>query len=345
MQASENNAWAARRVTDIAIVSLDVRFRGNSRPHLLTASISPFDPSATLAAPSGSALDAGFRPYQSSRVSRYNAVLLSLGADMRRREFITLLGGAAATWPFAARAQKVPVIGFLSSRSPNEAAAVVGSFLKGLAETGYVDGRNVIIEYRWAEGNYDHLTALAADLVRREVVILVTTGGEPSALAAKAATSTIPNVFTVGGDPVKIGLVASLNRPGGNATGVSLMTSTPESKRLGLLHDLVPSAIVVGVLINPQYQEAQALLRELQEAARVIGLRILVLNASSERDIDKAFATLVQQSASALIVTADPFMLGPRNQIVRLAATQAVSTIYFSREFVDAGGLMRSQVG
>ena len=259
---------------------------------------------------------------------------------MQRREFITLLGGALAVWPFAARAQKVPVIGFLSSRSPNEAAAVVGSFLKGLAETGYVDGRNVIIEYRWAEGNYDRLTALAADLVLREVVILVTTGGEPSALAAKAATSTIPNVFAVGGDPVKIGLVASLNRPGGNATGVSLMTSTPESKRLGLLHDLVPSAIVVGVLINPQYQEAQAQLRELQEAARVIGLRILVLNASSERDIDKAFATLVQQSATALIVTADPFLLGPRNQIVRLAASHAVPTVYFSREFVDAGGLM-----
>jgi putative ABC transport system substrate-binding protein len=228
----------------------------------------------------------------------------------------------------------------LSSRSPNEAAAVVGAFHEGLAQTGYLDGRNLIIEYRWAEGNYDRLAAMAADLVRREILILVTTGGEPSALAAKAATSTIPNVFTVGGDPVKIGLVASLNRPGGNATGVSLMTSTPESKRLGLLHDLLPSAALVGVLINPQYQEAEAQLRELQEAAGAIGLRILILNASSEREIDTAFATVVQQSASALIVTADPFLLGPRNQIVRLAASHMIPTIYFSREFVEAGGLM-----
>jgi putative ABC transport system substrate-binding protein len=261
---------------------------------------------------------------------------------MRRREFIGLVGGAAAAWSLTARAQQpaLPVIGFLSSRSPDEAAAVVGAFREGLGETGYFEGRNVTIEYRWAEGQYDRLPALAVDLVRRRVAVLVTTGGEPSALAAKAATSTIPHVFTVGGDPVKIGLVASLNRPGGNATGVTLMTSTPETKRLGLLHDLVPSAVVVGVLINPLYQEAQAQLRELQEAARAIGLRILVLSASSAPDIDLAFATLVEQRAGALIVTADPFLLGPREQIVRLAASHAVPTIYFSREFVGAGGLM-----
>jgi putative ABC transport system substrate-binding protein len=260
---------------------------------------------------------------------------------MKRREFITFVGGAAA-FPLAARAQQptIPVIGFLSSRSQHEAAGVVHAFHEGLAETGFSEGRNITIEYRWGEGNYDRLQAMAEDLVRLNVSVLVTTGGEPSALAAKAATSTIPNVFTVGGDPIKIGLVNSLNRPGGNATGVSLMTSTPETKRLGILQEVAPSAIVVGVLINPRYQEAQTQLSELEGAARSLGRTILALHASNEADIDIAFATLVKERAGALIVTADPFLLGPRDRIVRLAATHAVPTIYFSREFVQAGGLM-----
>jgi putative tryptophan/tyrosine transport system substrate-binding protein len=188
---------------------------------------------------------------------------------MRRREFISLLGGAAATWPLAARAQQVtmPVIGFLSSRSPDEAKQSVTAFRSGLRTTGHVDGQNVVIEYRWADGEYGRLPELAADLVQRGVAVLAATGGEPSALAAKAATSTIPIVFTIGGDPVKVGLVGSLNRPGGNATGVSLLTSLAETKRLGLLNDAVPAG-VFGVLINPNYQAAQDQSRELEVAGR-----------------------------------------------------------------------------
>src|SRR5262245_19221166 len=260
---------------------------------------------------------------------------------VKRREFITLLGGAAA-WPLNTRAQQptMPLIGFLSSRSPHESAGVLRAFHEGLAQTGYSEGRNISIEYRWGEGRYDRLQALAEDLVRLKIAVLVTTGGEPSALAAKAATSTISHVFTVGGDPVKIGLVQSVGRPGGNSTGVGLMTSIPEAKRLALLQQVAPGAFVVGVLINPLYQEAQTQLKELQEAARVIGRTILPLYASNETDIDGAFATLVKQGVGALMVTADPFLLGPRRKIVQLAATHAVPTIYFSREFVDVGGLM-----
>jgi putative ABC transport system substrate-binding protein len=261
---------------------------------------------------------------------------------MRRRDFLKVMIGTAAGLPLTARAQQpaTPIIGFLSSRSQQEAAGVVRAFHEGLAETGFSEGHNITIEYRWGEGNYDRLEALAEDLVRLKVSVLVTTGGEPSALAAKAATSTIPHVFTVGGDPIKIGLVSSLNRPGGNATGVSLMTSTPETKRLGILREVVPHAVVVGVLLNPRYQEAQTQLEELQGAARSFGRTILVLHASNTSDIDTAFSTLVKERAGALVVTADPFLLGPRDRIVRLAAAHAVPTIYFSREFVQAGGLM-----
>jgi putative ABC transport system substrate-binding protein len=260
---------------------------------------------------------------------------------VKRRQFITLLGGAAV-WPRAARAQQpaMPVIGFLSSRSPDEAKHLVAAFRAGLQTGGYVEGQNLAIEYRWAEGQYDRLPTLAADLVERRVAVLVTTGGEPSALAAKVATSTIPIVFTVGGDPVKIGLVASLNRPGGNATGVSLLTTAPEAKRLGLLHELAPSAAVIGVLINPNYQEAAAQAHEVQQAAHVIDRRIQISNASSDRELEPAFATLVQARAAALLVCADPFFDTRRDHIVALAAQHRLPAIYQFRDYAVAGGLM-----
>ena len=260
---------------------------------------------------------------------------------MKRREFITLVGGAAA-WPLAARAQQpsIPLIGYLSSRSPDESRHLLEAFRMGLKAGGYVEGQNVAIEYRWGEGQYGRLPALAADLVRRDVAVLVTTGGEPSVLAAKAATSAIPIVFTVGGDPVKLGLVASLNRPGGNATGVSLLTTAPEAKRLGLLKELVPDAAVFGVLINPNYQEAEAQSREVQEAGRALGRRIQIANAGSDQELGTAFAALVEQRAAALLVAADPFFDTRRERIVALAAQFKLPGIYQFRDYVVAGGLM-----
>jgi putative ABC transport system substrate-binding protein len=262
---------------------------------------------------------------------------------MRRREFITLLGGAAAAWPFAARGQQpaMPVVGFLSARSPDESKHLVVAFRSGLQTGGgYVEGQNVTIEYRWAEGQYSRLPELAADLVRRGVAVLVTTGGEPSALAAKAATSTIPIVFTVGGDPVKFGLVASLARPGGNATGVSLLTEAPEGKRLGLLKELAPNAAVFGVLIDPNSQGHEAQKRDVQEAARGIGRQIQFANAGDDRELEAAFATLVEQGATALLVTADPFFDTRRARIVALATQFKLPAIYQFRDYVLAGGLM-----
>jgi putative ABC transport system substrate-binding protein len=260
---------------------------------------------------------------------------------VKRREFITLVGGAAA-WPLAARAQQpsIPLIGYLSSRSPDESRHLLEAFRMGLKAGGYVEGQNVAIEYRWGEGQYGRLPALAADLVRRDVAVLVTTGGEPSVLAAKAATSAIPIVFTVGGDPVKLGLVASLNRPGGNATGVSLLTTAPEAKRLGLLKELVPDAAVFGVLINPNYQEAEAQSREVQEAGRALGRRIQIANAGSDQELGTAFAALVEQRAAALLVAADPFFDTRRERIVALAAQFKLPGIYQFRDYVVAGGLM-----
>jgi putative tryptophan/tyrosine transport system substrate-binding protein len=260
---------------------------------------------------------------------------------MRRRELITILGGAATVWPFVTFAQPAaPIIGFLSSRSPADTTTLVAAFRNGLGEAGYIEGKNITVEYRWADGQYDRLPALVADLVQRGVALLVTTGGEPSALAAKAATSTIPIVFTTGGDPVKIGLVESLNRPGGNATGVSLLTTAPESKRLGLLHELVPGAKVVGVLIDPNYQEADAQARELRDAAGSIGQHIYITYAKSETELESAFETLVRERADALLVSADPFFDTRRDRIIAFAAEHRMPAIYQFRQYAVGGGLM-----
>jgi putative tryptophan/tyrosine transport system substrate-binding protein len=259
-----------------------------------------------------------------------------------RREFLATLGSAAAVWPLAARAQQpaMPVIGFLSGRSPSEAAYALAAFHQGLRQGGFAEGQNVAIEYRWAEGQYDRLPALAADLVHRHVAVIATTGGTQSALAAKAATATIPIVFGTGDDPVKFGLVASLNRPGRNSTGVNFLLTRIEAKRFGLLHDLVPTAALIGVLFNPKNSNFETQSRDVQEAAHSIGQRIHVLHASSEPDIHAAFKTFVQMRVQALLVGGDPFFNGRREQIVTLAAHYAIPTIYELREFAAAGGLM-----
>ena len=259
---------------------------------------------------------------------------------MRRREFIALLGGTAV-WPLAARAQQpaMPVIGFLHSASPAERARYVAAFLQGLKETGFVEGQNVTIEYRWAESRYDRLPGLAADLVRRQVAVMFA-GSFPAVLAAKAATATIPIVFTVGGDPVKDGLVASLNRPGGNVTGVSLFFGELVAKRLGLLRELVPRATVIAVLLNPDNPNAAARSADVQAAARAIGQQIHVFNANSESEIDRSFATFVQLRAGALFIGDDPFFESWRVHLISLAARHMVPAIYDTRDYTAAGGLM-----
>jgi len=261
---------------------------------------------------------------------------------MRRREFISLLGGAAAAWPLAARAQQptVPVIGFLHSASHAPNAHMVRAFHSGLKEAGYVEGQNVAIVYRYADGQYDRLPMLAAELVRSQVAVLAATGGDPAVLAARAVTATIPIVFTTGSDPVALGYVASLNRPGGNVTGVVLLSSNLGAKRIGLLRELVPKADAIGALVNPTYPAATAQLQEVQEAAASVGVRLIIANASAERDFEPAFALLVQQRSSALMISSDPFFNSRRDQIVALAARHAVPAIYEWREFAEAGGLM-----
>jgi len=261
---------------------------------------------------------------------------------MNRRHVITLLGGAAAAWPLVARAQQpaLPVIGWLSARSPAEAASVLQAFRQGLGQVGYFEGKNVTIEYRWAEGRYDRLPALAAELVSRQVTVIAATGGEPSPLAAKAATTTIPIICTLGGDPVETGIIASLNRPGGNLTGTTIMTLEMASKRLDLVRQVAPKTTALAMLINPRFPPASAEARETQHAARSLGIQINLLNASTESEIDVAFTTIVAQGSGALIIGTDPFLLGQREQLVRLAARHMVPTIYFLREFVEAGGLM-----
>jgi ABC-type uncharacterized transport system substrate-binding protein len=262
---------------------------------------------------------------------------------MRRRDFINLLSGGAAAWPLAARAQQpaMPVVGLVTGGSPEAAVRMGGGFRRGLNEGGYVEGQNVTVEYQWLDGQYDRLPSLMADLVRRRVAVIATPGSNPAALAAKAATTTIPIVFGVGADPIELGLVASLARPGGNATGINFFVADIAAKRLGLLHDLVPKAVRIAVLINPaNASTAEATLRDMPEAARAIGLQIVVLNASTGREIEAAFATLVRDRADALFVGADAFFNSRRVQLANMAARHAIPTAFAVREYVDAGGLM-----
>jgi putative ABC transport system substrate-binding protein len=259
-----------------------------------------------------------------------------------RRDFITLLGGAAAAWPLAARAQQpgMPVVGFLRSTSANASIDLVAALRRGLAEAGYTEGQNIAIEYRWAEGHNDRLPALAADLVRRQCALIVA-GGDAAAHAAKTATTTVPIVFATGEDPVKVGLVSRLNRPGGNITGISFYNRADlESKQLELLREVVPKAAVIGVLVNPTMAAAQSQESEAQVAARALGLQLFVVNAGSERDFDTAFTTLVEQRVEALLIVGNALFTGQRYRLVAVAARYALPTIYPLREFVAAGGLM-----
>ena len=254
---------------------------------------------------------------------------------------MTLLGGAAAGWPVVARAQQqaMPVIGFLDPRSPDGFADGLRAFRQALNDTGYVERENVTIEYRWAENQIDRLPELAAELVRRQVAVIATTGAA-APLAAKAATTTIPIVFIVGGDPVRLGLVASLARPGGNLTGINFFNDELTAKRLGLLRELVPGAARVALLVNPTNPNAESFVRDAQEAARAIALQIQVLSASISREIDAAFATLVRERPDALFLGPDPFFLSRRVQLAHLATRHAVPAIYPVRDFAEAGGLM-----
>jgi ABC-type uncharacterized transport system substrate-binding protein len=260
---------------------------------------------------------------------------------VRRRKFIALIGGAGA-WPLAARGQQsaVPVVGFMSSRSPEDSAHLVAAFRRGLAEGGFVEGQNVATEFRWANGDYDRLPAMAADLVNQQVAVIVAAGGEPAALAAKVATKTIPIVVGLGADPEKLGLVASLNRPGGNVTGVTLMTALMEPKRLGLLRDLVPGAALIGVILNPAFPAAARQLQEIEETARGIDQRIVVAKASTDEELEAAFSLLVREQVNALLVAASPYFDTRRERIIDFAAEQRLPAIYQFREYAVSGGLL-----
>jgi putative ABC transport system substrate-binding protein len=260
---------------------------------------------------------------------------------MRRRDFITL-GGAAAAWPLTARAQQpaMPVIGFLGSDSPDVRMNRLRAFRQGLGEAGFVEGRNVAIEYRWAEDQVDRMPALAADLVRRQVAVIAALGGIPSAMAAKAATMTIPAVFLLGANPVELGLVASLSRPGGNLTGVSTLNLELGAKRLELLHELVPAATVIALLVNPTSPNAEIQSKDLQAAAGALGRQLRVLHASTERDFDMVFASLAQLRIGALVIGAGAPFSGRGEQLAALAVRHAVPTMFWGRDFATAGGLM-----
>jgi putative ABC transport system substrate-binding protein len=262
---------------------------------------------------------------------------------MRRRDFISLLGGAAAAWPVAARAQQaaLPVVGFVSTRSPDDAARYSAPFRKGLNEAGFIEGRNVAVEYHWLDGRYDQLSPLMADLARRRVAVIVTPASGPAALAAKAETATIPIVFGSGEDPVPLGLVASLARPGGNATGIHMVLGETAAKRLGLLHDLVPKANKIALLLNPSNTAVmEPTMRDVPQAARALGLQIQLLKASTSREIEAAFETLVREPADALFVAPDAFYPSRRVQLAILAARYELPASYPVRDFVEAGGLM-----
>jgi len=260
-----------------------------------------------------------------------------------RREFITLLGGAAAAWPLAARAQQsaMPVIGFIGAGALDNYVLYLAAFRKGLAETGFVEGQNVAIEYRWAEGQYERMAQLADDLVRRRVAVIAVPGSPPGARAAKAATSTIPIVFSVGDDPVRSGLVTSISRPGGNATGINFLTGEVVAKRLALLHELLPGAARVAAFINPaDASRAEVLREEVEVAARTVGMQLQILNPTTNREIDAAFGALVRERADALFVGPDAFYNSRRVQLANMAARHVLPTAFAVREYVDAGGLM-----
>ena len=261
---------------------------------------------------------------------------------MKRREVITLLGAATALWSLSTRAQQpaMPVIGYLSARSPEDTAHLVDAFRRGLREAGFVEGQNVTVEYRWAFGQHDRLPALAADLVHKPVAVLVSTGGESAALAAKAATSTIPIAFIIGGDPVKLGLAATYSQPGGNASGISIMTSTLEPKRLELLRELVPHASTIGVFLDPNFPPYEGQLGDLREAARTLDLQVQELRVGTDAEIEQAFETVARQHIAAVMVVAGPFFDTRRDKLVTLATRYAVPAMYHFREFVAAGGLV-----
>jgi putative tryptophan/tyrosine transport system substrate-binding protein len=261
--------------------------------------------------------------------------------SMRRRNFIALLGGAAATWPFAMNAQQsLPVVGFLSSRSSEESAHLVEAFRDGLKDGGFIEGQSVSLEFRWARGDYGRLPALAAELVNRRVTVIAAVGGDPSNKAAKQATATIPIVFATGSDPVQAGLVQSFNRPGGNATGVTTSTNLMEPKRLGLLRELAPGVSLVGALVNPNFPAAVRQAADIEQAARTVGQRILIANASTDDGLEAAFASFVRGGVGALLVTADPYFDVRRDRIVAFAARQRLPAIYQFREFAVAGGIL-----